>query len=203
MNELLSIGINPNDIDFSKKANDKLIGEYQKQIRSAALAAWGDYWSTLFREEIDESDLYPYIATITADATTVLEMRTLPKLGLVNGLFVLEHPKFLGFCWEENNQTWVGLSPFWFTDISDEVAPLGKLSPENRQKLSLVIAEEACHARIREINPKVAEESIMANESGDPFAYWNNPGELAAKEFARLFTNQRNTNELFRAITNQ
>jgi len=190
MSELLKIGISPENIDFSIKAEERQIADYQSQITSAAFAAWGDYWPQRISERVKRSDLFPHIAKTTATVARILGLNKLPRLGLQNGLEV-GMLNYLGYCWEDAGQIWVGLDESWFGDISEEVAESGEnISPYLRVQISLVMAEEVFHAYIREVNPALAEENIRANHSGNPETYWNCMGERAAKEFALLYVLQ-------------
>ncbi len=85
MNELLNLGITPDSINFSIKAEDNQIADYQNQITMVTMEAWGHYWPWRISDAVKQSDLFPHIATTTAKVACILGMEKFPRLGLLNG----------------------------------------------------------------------------------------------------------------------
>jgi hypothetical protein len=191
MNELMKIGISPETINFSIKPEDSVAMDYHRQITEAALGAWGPFWPEHIRVGVMQSDLLLHIAETTARAARILDIKNLPMLGLRNG-FEDNMLNCIGYCWEEEDQIWVGLNELWFGAISEEIVKSGHMDPTIRRQISFVMAEEVFHAYIRKANPNLAEENIKANATGNPEAYWNSSGERAAKDFATLYVAQEN-----------
>lgn len=188
MNELLNIGINPENINFQINAESRQTENYQTQISAATMKAWGSFWPQEISEAVKKSDLFSHIATTAAKVIRILGIKKFPRLGLFNG-FQIGMMNYYGYCWEdENKQIWIGFDELWFGDIGEQIARNGKqIPPHLRNKISFVLAEEIFHAYIREVKPDLAEENIQANASGNPKAYWESKEELAAKEFANLY----------------
>lgn len=188
MIELSKFGISSESINFSQKADERLVSDYQNQISEASKSAWGRFWSIKDSDHVNQAGLYAHIARMTARAARILGIKTPLKLGLLD-VFFMGKINYLGYCWEnESGQTYVGLDESWFGDVTKEIVDAGGRIPTIlRTEISFVISEEVFHSYIRETNPTVAEQNIQLNATGNTEDYQNSPGEKAAKEFARLY----------------
>ncbi len=197
MGELLKLGIHPESINFSLKADERLVSDYQNQISAASKAAWGRFWTKNVSDRVNQSGLYTHIARTTARAARILGIKTAPKLGLLDG-FAMGKIKYLGYCWEnEAGQTCVGLDESWFGDVTKEIVEAGGRIPAFlRTEISFVVSEEVFHVYIREANPALAAQNIQLNASGKIEDYRNSSGEIAAKEFAGLYVASENRESL-------
>lgn len=158
------------------------------QFGEAVERAFGPYWSEEMKTVYGSLGIDALVGTTVWEASRVLGNKEIPKVGVLNG-WAHGLRRFEGYCWEEaGGEVWVGFDEAWFGDVLEgSLRWGGGLSGELRWRLKEILAEEVGHARVREVRPDLAEESMVATASDDREGYWTNQVEEAVKEFARWY----------------